>query len=102
MKEKYTEICQEYVEDIFKAAREYFADGIYVKSDNHPCGWDFIDFQYCLECSSDVMDQPIGISEISGGNYGYHAFEDKTLFEIIKDVGMNGWCFEISGVDNLS
>ena len=103
MKEnKFTEVNQEYVEEIFKNARKYFADGIYIKSDNHPCGWDFIDFTYAdLEVADDVMDQPISIDCFSGGNYECHELEDKTLYEIIEAVGMNGWCFELSGVDDL-
>lgn len=78
--------------------KEVFCNGIYVKSDAHPCGWDFINFECSeLETASDVMDVKFDIGDISGGNYTYHDFEDKTLFEIITEVGMNGWCFEISG-----
>jgi len=100
--EKFTKINQEYVEEIFRIAKDVFCNGIYIKSDNHPCGWDFIDFDDTdIECTDDVMDQPIVVEAFSNGNYFSHDLEDKTLFEIIQAVGMNGWCFEISGVDEL-
>lgn len=89
---------KQYIEDIYKSAKEIFCNGIYVKSDAHKCGWDFISFED-MECSDDAFEQPIGISEISGGNYGYHDYEDMTLEDIIATVGIHGWCFEISGVD---
>jgi hypothetical protein len=101
MTEQFTEINQEYVEEIYKAAKRYFCNGIYVKSDAHPCGWDFINFEHSeMETPSDVMDIVFGSEHISGGNYAYHDFEDKTLFEIITTVGLDGWCFEISGTLN--
>ena len=100
--EKFIEISQEYVEKIYITAKDCFGNGIYIKSDNHPCGWDFIDFDLAdLEVRYDVMVQPIPIDAFNDGNYSYHKLEDKTLYEIIKSVGMTGWCFEISGVDNL-
>lgn len=94
---------QEYVEQIFINARDIFCNGIYIKSDMHPCGWDFINFEDTdLETSEDVMDIPIEINAFSRGSYSYHDLEYKTLFEIIQEVGMSGWCFEISGTDNLN
>lgn len=89
-----------YIEDIYKGAKEVFCNGIYVKSSAHPCGWDFISFEG-LDFPSDAFDEPIGIYAISGGNYDTHDFADMTLEDIISTVGIHGWCFEISGVDEL-
>ena len=97
MKEKYTEINIEYAKDVLRCAKEIFCGGIYVTSENaHPCGWDFISF-YTIETIDDV----IGVQEISNYIYSQHDYEDLTLLEILKKVGMKGWCFEISGVDDL-
>ncbi len=94
------EFDKKYIEDIYNGAKDYFCDGIYVKSNAHPCGWDFISFEY-MDCSSDAFDLPIGVEAISGGCYDFHDYEDMTLEDIITTVGIHGWCFEISGVDNL-
>lgn len=99
-KKNNTDISKEYIEEIYIGAKEIFCDGIYVKSDAHPCGWDFISFED-FETSDDLFEQPFGIHYINNGRYDYHEFEDKTVEDIIKKVGANGWCFEISGVDNL-
>jgi hypothetical protein len=100
-KEAYTEINQEYVWNLVDAAKKVFCNGVYVKCKEHPCGWDFINFEDCeLEVEDDAMEQPIDISAISNGIYNYHPFDGLTLYEIIKEVGMKGWCFEISGTLN--
>lgn len=99
-KECYADICDGYINDMYKLAKEHFCDGIYVKADSHPCGWDFISFER-MECSNDMFYMETDIDVISGGNYISHEFEGKTVEQIIKEVGMNGWCFEIIGVDNL-
>lgn len=96
----YTEICEEDIRDIFEIAKLYYCDGIYVKSNAHPCGWDFISFED-FEISDDMFGQPISIFSISNGHYGYHDYEGKTVEEVIKEVGMQGLCFEVSGVDNF-
>lgn len=96
MKYQYTEVTAEYVNEIFSAAKEFFCNGIYILADEHPCGWDFISFEYM-----ETPDEKIELSSISNGIYDYHSFHMETLFEILKSVGLKGWCFEISGVDNL-
>lgn len=99
-KEQYSKICKNYIEDIYIGATEVFGDGIYVKCGVHPCGWDFINFEY-MECSDDMFNFQIGVDEISNGYYDYHNFKGMTIEKIIHTVGMKGWCFDISNVDNL-
>ena len=100
MKEPFKEICKEYLEEVFHGIKEVFGDGIFVKSAEHPCGWDFISCEQ-LEVQDDIYFVPIEISEISNYCYSSHPLENLTLAEIIKEVGMDGWCFELSGVDYL-
>ena len=100
MEEQYTGICEGELEEIIEIAKKYFCDGIYVKSDAHPCGWDFISFGN-VETSEDAMTLPIEVNDISNGCYDYHDYDGKTVYEIIETVGMRGLCFEISGVDEL-
>lgn len=100
-KEPYTEICREYIEEIYVGAKEVFGNGIYVRTEGiHPCGWDFISFEY-LECAEDMFDYEIEIDSISNSCYDYHDYVGKTMEDIIKEVGMNGWCYELSGVDRF-
>lgn len=93
-------IDREYIEDIYKGAKEVFCNGIYVKSGQHPCGWDFVGFDD-LECSEDMFSMQIECDAISGGCYHYSELEGLTVEEIVKKVGTKGWCFELSGVDDL-
>lgn len=93
-------IDEEYIKQVFVGAKDFFCDGIYVKSDAHPCGWDFISFED-FECSADLSEQPIECSVISGGCYDYHDYEGMSVEAVIKKVGTTGWCFELSGVDSL-
>lgn len=93
-------IDRQYIEDIFRGAKEVFCNGIYVKSGYHPCGWDFISLED-IDSTTDAFEEPVGLYAISGGNYDSHDFEDMTLEDIISSVGIHGWCFEVSGVDNL-
>lgn len=102
-KEKFVEINDEYIKEIYECAMKYFGNGIYVKSeDGHPCGWDFINFNmidnddedynmdnYTFECSN--------ISDCCGSD----EFCGRTLKQVILLVGMKGWCFEHGGVDYL-
>lgn len=94
-------IDEEYIRQVFVGAKEVFCDGIYVKSDTHPCGWDFISFEN-FECSADLSEQPIELDAISGDCYHYHDYDGMTIEEVIKKVGAGGWCFELSGVDSLT
>lgn len=99
-KEVFTEINEEYAMEVYKCAHQFFGDGIYVKSDNHPCGWDFISFEM-FEVPSDMLDEPLDNNAINDGNYDYSDFENKAMLDVLKMVGMQGWCFERSGVEFL-
>lgn len=91
---------EEFLENMFDAAKNTFCDGIYVLSDQHPCGWDFISFEN-FEVESDLWEQPIDSTDVSGGCYSFSDFEDSTVQMVLDKVGEEGWCFEKSGVDSL-
>jgi len=78
-----SEINKEFAVYVWNGAKS-FAEGIYVPSDAHPCGWDFISLEY-YEVEDDVEEQPIESYEISNG-YGSEEFADCTLLEILKKV----------------
>lgn len=99
-KEPFKEINNEYLEKVYYGIKEVFCGGIFVKSDEHPCGWDFINCEQ-LETQDDIYRFKIEVSEISNYCYNSHPLENLTLAEIIKEVGMDGWCFELSGVYDL-
>lgn len=67
------------IKRIYDCAMEVFCDGIAVPSDNHPCGWDWIDFKYV----DDILTYKFDYSNISNG-IGNNDFEGKTLKEILK------------------
>lgn len=69
-----------------------YYDGFYVKSDAHPCGWDYIDTTGLVDIE-DLMNLPIITEDISNGNYKWHFYEDMSVFDILKEVGKD-WCFE--------
>lgn len=91
---------EQFLSELFESAKEYFCNGIYVLSDQHPCGWDFISFEN-FEAESDLWKEPILDSDISNGCYILSNFENMTVQDVMNEVGPEGWCFEISGVDFL-
>jgi hypothetical protein len=96
-KDKFIEINDEYALAVFESAKEHFGNGIYVKAkDQHPCGWDFISFEYM-----DEYDDHIELGDISNGVYDIHDYSYLNLLDVLKIVGMKGWCFELNGVDYL-
>lgn len=66
------------VEEIWKCMKEVFCNGLYVISDQHPCGWDFIVFD-----NVEIQD-PISICNISNGNYESHPLKDLILLKCLK------------------
>lgn len=88
------------IEIVFDAAKEYFGDGIYVKSGQHPCGWDWISFE-SIDDYDELFSHEIEIFDISNGIYYNHEFEGLTIPIILGIVGESGFCFELSGVDSL-
>jgi hypothetical protein len=98
MKE-YTKINKKYARNVFEVAKEVFGGGIIVKSDVHPCGWDFISFEDYD--NYDMIEENCGfvINDISNAIYDYHPFEGKTLLDILEEAGMNGWVFEESQIN---
>lgn len=88
---------KEDLEILLDCAKNYFEDGIYVKSKAHPCGWDFIDFYY-FHNVSDLINMPVLIGDISNGVYETNPFENKTVYDILKEVG-ECWCFERTSID---
>ena len=94
----------EKLKDIYNAATQAFCGGIYVKSDKHPSGFDFISFDE-LDIAEDILDYEISYSDVSGGIYDDHDFDSMTLKEILESVwtedndnyafeqGQISWCW---------
>lgn len=83
--------------DIVACAKEVFCDGIYVPSDMHPCGWDFISFEN-IEMEDDILDYKFSDSDVSNGNYAFCDFDECTLEEILEKT--NGkYAFEIGQIN---
>jgi len=96
MSKKFTdkEITEKFVKDVYNVAQS-IADGIYVPSNAHPCGWDFISFEDIDEWS--VAEEPISYYCISNG-YGSEDYGDCTLLEILKKVH-GQVAFELNQID---
>jgi len=88
------------IRDVISAAKEIFCNGIYIPSDYHPCGWDFISFEDIDKDEEGNYD--VGyifkIYDISGGNYDIHDYTDCTLQEILEKTD-GKFSFERSGID---
>ncbi len=72
---------------VWKGAQS-FAEGIYVPSDAHPCGWDFIDFSD-IECSDDVTEVEIDPNDVSNG-YGSEGADVTYNKEVFEEFVV--WC----------
>ena len=83
-------VNETYVWDLLEVSKEEFGGNIYVKCNEHPCGWDSININY----TEDIFDE-IDITDISNGIYDSHPFADKTLFDVIVEVGIKGWSLGI-------
>jgi hypothetical protein len=96
MSKKFTddEITEEFAKDVYNGAQS-IADGIYVPSNAHPCGWDFISFEDVNEWS--VAEEPILYYCISNG-YGSVDYDGHTLLEILKKVH-GQVAFELNKID---
>ena len=82
--------------DVYNAACEFFAEGIWIKTEfSHPCGYDWLSFEMIDDLDHDKFDA----SDFSHGIYNSHEFEGKTLQEILNILGPDGWCFERSGIN---
>ena len=92
-------MTKEKLQEIYNAATDTFYNGLYIKSDIHKCGWDFLSFDK-FKCLSDIFNEQL-VAEDFNENYYFHEYEDLTLGEILDIVGDDGWCFEISGTDDL-
>lgn len=80
---------------VFQVARDVFSDGIWVKADVHPCGYDWLSFRELEE--EDIDTYKFEIGDFSGNIYNYewsYPLEDKTLQEILDELGDDGYCYE--------
>lgn len=98
MSKKFTdeEIDLNLAKYIYNGAKS-FGEGIYVPSNCHPCGWDFINFTYVFDSEDDVEDNVFYGSDISNG-YGNEEFSNCTLLEILKKVH-GQVAFELNQID---
>jgi hypothetical protein len=86
--------------EIIKCAKKVFCNGIYVPSNYHPCGWDFISFDNIDELSQGKYDANYIFNnyDICQGVYDEHEYEDCTLRDILEQT--NGkMAFELSTID---
>lgn len=84
----------EVLKQIYTGAMEVFGQGIAIPSDNHMCGWDWIDFEY-VDNAEEILEYRFDSTDISNGIYGRHEFSGLTLKEIlIKTKGR--FLFEIN------
>ena len=92
------EITLDLAKYVYNGAKS-FGEGIYVPNTEpncHPCGWDFVDFQY-IENEDDVENYRFEYSDISNG-YGSDDFDSMTLLEILKKVH-GQVAFELNQID---
>lgn len=83
-KSKELELTDELLIEIVSAANEVFCHGIYIPSEEgHPCGWDFISFDY-IDGYEEILEYKFDITDISDGIYDVHEYENKTLKEILE------------------
>lgn len=78
-------------EEVWDCMKKVFCNGLYVVSDQHPCGWDFIAFD-----TVEIQD-PISLSNISHGNYDSHPLEGLTFIEMLERV--EKFWFEVGHID---
>lgn len=71
--------------------------GIYVRSDTHLCGYDFISFEKFFDIN-DFVNGYIDLTDISGGIYIKHEFDGLTIPEVLEKVGRRGFSFELSNI----
>ena len=74
-----------------------YGEGIYIKSNMHPCGWDYVDLT-CFYDECDMIEETLTITDFSGGVYDWHTYEGWTPFSMLKDLEEN-WCFEKNQID---
>lgn len=79
------------------AFHNVYGEGIFIKSDMHPCGWDYVDLT-CFYDEYDMMEETLVVNDFSGGRYDWHYYEGYTPFQMLKDLGEN-WRFERSQID---
>lgn len=86
--------------EIYDAAMNVFCKGIYVPCDRHPCGWDFISFEWIDNNTYEdsIFCYSFDIGDISDGTYDIHPYERMTLKEILKET-KGDYCFEIGQID---
>lgn len=82
----------EIIKEIYDCAMNVLGHGIAVPSNNHPCGWDWIDFEYI---DGDILEYKFNPNQISNGNYEDSEYDWLTLKEIL--IKANGkFLFEIN------
>lgn len=91
-KRPYNLTDDELLQNIFEVAKEVFCNGIYIATNNHECGWDFLSFEY-LSDWTELKSTKIGYIgyEVNDGKYYLSDERDKYLIDVLKE---NGWKFE--------
>ena len=83
----------EIIKDIYECAMTVFGHGIAVPSKEHPCGWDWLDFD--MVDDRGILNYTFTNSDISDGCHGVNDYEDLTLKKILE-VTEGKFLFEIN------
>jgi hypothetical protein len=95
---KQIELNNDTIVQIVKCAKEIFGDGIYIPSDMHQCGWDFITFECISKSKDDILSYQFDNWDINDGNYDEHPYIGKTLKEILE-ITNTKFAFELNQID---
>ena len=87
------------LKDFWDVFYNCYGEGIYIKCDIHPCGWDWVNLRNFYDIY-DMIDDQLSVADFSGGYYDFHPYDGYTPFEMLKDLGKN-WCFERNDIDWL-
>ncbi len=80
--------------EVVTAAKKVFSDGIYVESNKHPCGWDYICFEHCDIEDAEYFE--VDCEMINDFVYETHELDGKTIKWVINN---KKWAFELSQLD---
>lgn len=84
----------ENIKDIYDCTMTMFSHGIAVPSNVHPCGWDWLDFDY-VGGEEYIANHRFARFEISNGICEYHEYENLTLQDILE-ITKGRFLFEIN------
>ena len=88
---------EQWLQVLLQTAREFYSNGVYVKSFQRPCGWVFISFEN-LPSAKDMDEQALQPKDFEPFAMIYDEYYGLTVRSIIDAVG-DDWCFEKERID---